>query len=37
VEALDRYRERFPEGILAREAAQLRQQARAKGPARGAR
>lgn len=34
---LDAYRERFPEGILSREAAQLRQQARTKAPARGAR
>lgn len=34
---LDRYRERFPEGILSREAAQLRQQARAKAPVSGAR
>jgi hypothetical protein len=34
---LDRYRERFPTGILSREAAQLRQQARVKVPAGGAR
>lgn len=34
---LDRYRERFPSGILSREAAQLRQQARAKVPAGGTR
>lgn len=34
---LERYRERFPEGILGREAAQLRQQARAKRTAGGAR
>jgi hypothetical protein len=34
---LDRYRERFPEGILSREATQLRQQARLKGAPTGAR
>jgi hypothetical protein len=37
LQELDRYRARFPEGILSREAAQLRQQARVKVPARNAR
>jgi hypothetical protein len=34
---LDRYHERFPEGILSREATQLRQQARLKGAPNGPR
>lgn len=34
---LDRYHERFPEGILGREALQLRQQARLKGAPNGPR
>ncbi|MEY2931623.1 MAG: hypothetical protein RL033_2372 [Pseudomonadota bacterium] len=34
---LDRYQERFPEGILSREATQLRQQARLKGAPNGPR
>ena len=36
LEQLDRYRQRFPSGILSREAALLRQQAAAAGRAQGA-
>jgi len=36
LQQLDRYRQRFPSGILSREAALLRQQAAAAGRARGA-